>query len=242
MGQASDLHTHRWCAPQRLHYALCMLNHGKNLIEWVITLFVKCDWHTLSHTDQVGVVRCCTLPARSYVFRYCHCVVVIAILLSLLLHILLILLLILLLQSLLIMLLLLFVSTTQRSQVSREPPNLHFTCRTIGATIGGISSRQNNVCGVVVGHHVLNWQSTWLNNPIRRKQTTLSSIFIMSLCHQQKNISASNGDWSSPSSAKRRNSVSRCCGCMWWCDLGDMKRKNYFIFVYVQHLAIRVDM
>ena len=60
----------------------------------------------------------------------------------------------------------------------------------------------------------------------------------MSLCHQQKNISASNGDWSSPSSAKRRNSVSHCCGCLWWCDLGGMKRKKHFIFVYVQHMVI----
>lgn len=32
------------------------------------TMFVKRnDWHTLSHTNQVGVVRCCPLPARPYV-------------------------------------------------------------------------------------------------------------------------------------------------------------------------------
>ncbi len=54
-------------------------------------------------------------------------------------------------------------------------------------------------------------------------------------------ISAINGGWATPSSAKRLISVSYCCDCLRWCDLKDTKHKNHVIYGYVQHLAVRIN-
>ena len=172
----------------------CVL-YGRNV--WLMsdragTMFVKRnDWHTLSHTSQVGVVRCCPLPARPYVlliivrvlFRMpswypCFCTPP---------------------SSSCSSYCSLRCSSCCSSFSHRRPSaakyregrpkcnwhlNIMTICQTIGATIGGSSPKQNTLCAVVVGQNVLNWQSTWHHNSIRRKQKNVMSSAENDQCNQ----------------------------------------------------------